>query len=103
MKPRQKRVGLFKGKIYVDASNGRLLRAQGRVVKSPSFFIKKIDFVQDYATVDGFTLPAHIHSEAQTRLVGKAIVDITHSDYRPEFADSADNRLQSIAVIEGMN
>lgn len=88
VKPRHKRVGLFKGRIYVDASDGSLLRAQGRIAKSPSFFIKRIDFVQDYATIGGFTVPVHLHSEAQTRIVGKAVVDVLLKDYRPEIAST---------------
>jgi hypothetical protein len=84
VKPHKKRVGLFKGKIYLDAATGELVRAQGRIVKSPSFFIKKIEFVQDYAHVNGFTLPLHLHSEAQTRIVGKAVIDITNRDYQTE-------------------
>jgi hypothetical protein len=102
LKPRQKRVGLFKGKIFVDAFSGRLLRAQGTIVKSPSFFIKKIDFVQDYATIDGFTFPTHMHSESETRLVGKAVVDITHRDYQPELAGGADSPL-SATLLDGSN
>jgi hypothetical protein len=83
LKPRKKRVGLFKGRLYLDAHTGSLIRAEGSVVKSPSFFIKKIEFVQDYADVGSFTLLVHIHSEAVTRLLGRAIVDIYHSDYQP--------------------
>ena len=103
VKPRQKRAGLFKGKIYVDSSSGRLLRAEGRIVKSPSLFIKKIDFVEDYATVDGFTLLSHVHSEAQTRIIGKAIVDITDRDYQPQFAFGDDARVETAAAIDGSN
>ena len=84
LKPHKKRVGLFKGKIYLDAASGELVRAQGRIVKSPSFFIKKVDFVQDYAHVNGFTLPLHLHSEAQTRIIGKAVIDITNRDYQTQ-------------------
>lgn len=83
LKPRRKRVGLFKGLIYLDASTGSLVRAEGSVVKSPSFFIKKIDFVQDYENVGSFTFPVHIHSEARTRLIGRAVVDIYHCNYQP--------------------
>jgi hypothetical protein len=82
VKPRKKRPGLFKGHIYLDASTGSLVRAEGRI-KSPSIFVNKIDFVQDYAEVDGFTLPAHIHSEAKAALVGRTVVDIVNSDCRP--------------------
>ena len=83
LKPRQKRVGLFKGRIYVDVYSGSLVRAEGRPVKSPSLFIKKVDFVQDYADIGPFTLPVHVHSEATARIVGRAIVDIYQRDYQP--------------------
>jgi hypothetical protein len=83
LKPRQKRAGLFKGRIYVDAYSGSLVRAEGRPVKSPSLFIKKIDFIQDYADVGRFTFPVHVHSEASARIVGRAIVDVYQRDYQP--------------------
>jgi hypothetical protein len=83
VKPRKKRAGLFKGRIYLDAYTGSLVRAEGSVVKSPSFFVKKIEFVQDYQDVGAFTFPVHIHSEAQARLVGRTIVDIYQRDYQP--------------------
>lgn len=98
VKPRQKRPGLFKGKIYVDVASGSLRRAEGTLVKNPSFFIKSIDFVQDYADFDHFTFPVHIHSEARTRLVGRAVVDVYTRDYTPS-AQSA--QLASSALPAG--
>lgn len=83
VKPRKKRVGLFKGHIFLDAVTGSLVRAEGRFAKSPSLFVKKIDFVQEFADVNGFTLPVHVHSEAKAALVGKTVVDITIRDYQP--------------------
>jgi hypothetical protein len=83
VKPHKKRPGLFKGRVYLDARSGTLVRAEGSVVKSPSFFVKHIEFLQEYAEVLSFTLPVHVHSEAKARIVGKTIVDITHRDYRP--------------------
>jgi len=83
LKPRSKRPGLFKGRIYLDAHTGSLVRAEGSVVKSPSFFVKKIDFVQDYADVDNFTFPVHIHTNAVARVIGRTVVDIFHRDYEP--------------------
>lgn len=81
VKPRHKRAGLFKGRIYLDAYTASIVCAEGRLVKSPSLFIKKVEFVQNYADIDSFTFPVHIHSEAQARIVGRAIVDIDYSDY----------------------
>ena len=83
LKPRQKRAGLFKGRIFLDVYSGNMVRAEGRLVKSPSLFVKKLDFVQDYADFDSFTFPVHIHSEAQARIVGRAVVDMYFSDYQP--------------------
>ena len=100
VKPHHKRVGLFKGKIYLDTATGHLLRAQGTIAKTPSFFIKKIRFTQDYTIVAGFTLPTHLHSEADTRLVGKAIVDVIHRDYQPQTA-LGDNSEQSSVALTG--
>jgi len=83
LKPRKKRAGLFKGRIYVDAYSGSLVRAEGRPARSPSLFIKKIEFVQDYADIGQFTFPVHVHSEARARIVGRAIVDVYQRDYQP--------------------
>jgi hypothetical protein len=83
VKPRRQAAGLFKGHIYVDAITGTLRRAEGTVVKSPSWFIKKIDFVQDYADIGGFTFPVRTHTVSLTRVLGRAIVDIFHRNYEP--------------------
>jgi hypothetical protein len=83
LKPRSKRPGLFKGRIYISAFTGSLVRAEGGVVKSPSFFVKKIEFVQDYADVGSFTFPVYIHTEARARVIGRTVVDIYHRDYQP--------------------
>src|ERR1700740_1872908 len=81
VKPRAKRPGLFKGRIYLDAGNGSLRRAEGALVKTQSIFVKKIEFVQDYADFDGYTLPVHARSVAKTRLVGQAVVEILTDGY----------------------
>ena len=83
VKPRKKRAGLFKGRIYLDAHVGSLVRVEGTAVKSPSFFVKKLEFVQEYADIGAFTFPVHTHSEAKARIVGRAVVDIYQRDYQP--------------------
>jgi hypothetical protein len=83
LKPRHKRAGLFKGRVYLDVYNGSIVRAEGAMAKSPSIFIKKVLFQQDYADIGSFTFPVSMHSEAQTRLVGRAILDIVYSNYQP--------------------
>ncbi len=82
IKPRRKDPSLFKGKIYVDARSGTLRRAEGTVSKSPSFFIRKIDFVQNFDDIDGFTVPVEMRSTAKARVIGKTIVSIFHRAYQ---------------------
>lgn len=81
VKPKHKRTGLFKGRILIDAATGHLRRAEGTMVKAPSWFVKRIEFAQDYGDFGPFSLPTHIHSVAMTRLVGRAVVDIYHQHY----------------------
>ena len=79
--PKKKRLGLFKGEIWVDAETGMPLRESGRLVKSPSVFLKKVDFVREYQLVDGLALPVRVESRIDTRLVGLAELDIRYSNY----------------------
>lgn len=101
VKPRQKRPGLFKGFILVDAASGRLRRAEGTMVKSPSLFVKKIEFMQDYEEYGPFSLPVHIHSVAKTRLVGRAVVEIYHSGYEAKTVGETQSGAGSSASASG--
>jgi hypothetical protein len=70
--PRKKRVGLFKGELWLDAETCLPLRESGRFVKSPSIFLRRIEFVREYEIRDGVAIPRQIESTVETRLVGKA-------------------------------
>lgn len=82
IKPRRKDPNLFKGKIFVDSRTGSLRRAEGTVSKSPSFFIRKIEFVQNFEDINGFTVPVEMRSTTKARIIGKAIVSIFHRGYQ---------------------
>jgi hypothetical protein len=77
--PRHKRVGLFKGEIWIDAKTSLCVRQSGRLVKTPSLFLKKVEFVKEFEIRDGISVPRQIHSIVDTRLVGQAELTI---DYR---------------------
>jgi len=74
--PRRKAVGLFKGEIWIDAKTFLCVRESGRLVKLPSIFLKKIEFVKEYEIQDGISIPRQIHSLVDTRLVGPAELTI---------------------------
>jgi hypothetical protein len=81
VKPRRKSPDLFKGKILIDPHTSCIIRAVGRFSKSPSWWIKRIDFIQDYDMVDGFALPVRTKSVTQVRIIGRVAVTIRHSAY----------------------
>jgi len=86
--PRKKAVGLFKGELWLDAETGMPLREAGVFVKSPSVFLKKIAFVRDYELHDGVSIPKHIASRVDTRIVGRAELQIDFSNFaKQENAD----------------
>ncbi|MBZ5591706.1 MAG: hypothetical protein LAP39_05685 [Acidobacteriia bacterium] len=72
LKPRKKRVGLFKGELWLDAETGMPLHEAGQFVKVPSIFLKRIRFARDYGIRDGVSIPTSIDSTVETRLVGRA-------------------------------
>ena len=80
LNPRKKREGLFKGELWLDAETGLSLRETGRFVKSPSVFLKKVEFVREYTIREGVAVPKAMQSSIQTRFWGTAELDIQYSD-----------------------
>lgn len=76
LKPRKKRAGLFEGWLWVEDRTGLPVRESGRFVRTPSVFLKRVEFVRDYEIRDGLALPASIESDIVTRVVGLAKINI---------------------------
>jgi hypothetical protein len=74
--PREKRVGLFKGELWIDAATCLPVRESGRLVKTPSIFLKRVEFVREYYIRGGVAVPLQVASTAETRLVGRAEVTV---------------------------
>lgn len=84
LNPRKKRLGLFKGELWIDDETALPVRESGSLVKSPSVFLKRVNFTRTYAMVNGTSLPEHIESTVETRIAGKAELDIRYSNFAPE-------------------
>lgn len=78
--PRHRRVGLFKGELWLDPDTCMPVREAGRFVKSPSVFFKKMEFVREYAINDGVAVPRHIESIVDTRIVGPVQLSINFAN-----------------------
>ena len=79
--PRQKRQGLFKGDLWIDAATYLRVEETGYLVKSPSIFLKKVAFVRKYEIRDGISVPLQVQSVVDTRLAGKAELTIDFSNF----------------------
>jgi hypothetical protein len=91
--PRSKRVGLYKGELSIDAETFLRVQEAGYFVKNPSLFLKRVAFVRKYEIRDGISVPLQIQSVVDTRLVGKAELNIEFSNFSLDSqkrADSAD-------------
>lgn len=84
LNPRKKRLGLFKGELWIDDETALPVRETGRLVKSPSIFLKKVDFTRTYALYNGTSLPEHVESVVETRIAGKAELDIRYYNFGDE-------------------
>jgi len=82
LKPRKKRVGLFKGELWLDAKTFMPIREEGEFVKNPSVFLKKVEFVRDYTIQNGIAVPKHIESKVDTRIAGRADITIDFTNVR---------------------
>jgi hypothetical protein len=74
--PKKKRVGLYRGEIWIDAETFLRVREAGSWVKNPSIFLKKVEFVRKFEIRNGISVPVEVHSVMDTRLVGKAELNI---------------------------
>jgi hypothetical protein len=82
LKPRHKRLGLFKGELWVDPATFLPVREFGKLVKNPSVFIKKMEFVRKYDIRDGVAYLVQLDSRTDTRIVGHADLHIDYANFQ---------------------
>ena len=81
--PRKKRVGLYKGELWIDDELALPIREQGEFSKSPSpVFLKKVSFTRYYSVHKGVALPTRVQSVIETRIAGKAELLINYSNFQ---------------------
>jgi hypothetical protein len=78
--PKKKQVGLFKGELWLDAETCLPVREAGRLVKNPSIFLRRIEFVREYDIHNGVAIPLRIQSTVDTRIAGKAELTVRFHD-----------------------
>lgn len=72
LKPLRKAHGIVNGSVLIDPTDARLVRIQGRLVKNPSFWVRNVDAVWQYARLGDAIMPVEFSSTAKVRLFGSA-------------------------------
>ena len=78
LSPRRKERILVAGTMFLQPKDGRLVRLQGQLAKSPSFWIKNVDIVRSYDRIAGVVVPVALESSAQVRFLGPATLRMTY-------------------------
>lgn len=70
VQPRRKDPLLVKGRVFVIAGDADLVRVEGELARSPSFWTKRVHVVREYARIEGVRVPVWTSSRAEVRVFG---------------------------------
>ena len=73
---------LYRGKVWVDATDFALAKLEVEPVKNPSFWISQTLIHHTYAQTGGFWLPQQNRSETKVRIGGTAVFTIDYGAYQ---------------------
>jgi hypothetical protein len=93
--PKRKEKYLFRGRIWVDAEDYALVRAEGSPAKNPSFWTKSTHFVQIYQKNGALWFPRSTQSVTEAHIFGTTDVNIEYFDYAPKTTHAEDNSIMS--------
>jgi hypothetical protein len=81
--PKREDKSLFRGRIWVDIEDYALARVEGEPAKAPSFWTRKVQFVQQYYKAGAYWFPRETTSVTDARIFGTTDVSIRYFDYKP--------------------
>jgi MucB/RseB N-terminal domain len=81
--PKTQNKYLVEGRIWVDLKDYAIVRIEGKPAKSPSFWIKSVQFVHTYQKSGSFWFPVSDRSVTDVRILGATEVRIEYFDYSP--------------------
>ena len=78
VKSKRKDLLLLDGSIFVKPADGDLVRIQGRLSKTPSFWTRRVEVVRQYERINGVRVPVVIDSIAQVLIAGRSTFRMTY-------------------------
>jgi hypothetical protein len=80
VKPRRRDPLLFEGSLFVKPDDADLVRLEGRLTKSPSFWARQVQIVRSFRRIGGVRLPVTLETVATLFVAGKSTFLMTY-DY----------------------
>jgi hypothetical protein len=75
--PRRKERLLISGRMFLQP-DGRLVRLEGQLARNPSFWIKDVDILWRYESINDVVVPVSLTSNAHVRFLGAATLRMTY-------------------------
>src|ERR1700690_2413400 len=93
--PKARSKYVYRGKVWVDATDFAVTRIDAEPAQNPSFWTKKNEVHHEYMKVQNFWLPRRNESVSYIRLGGRATLTIDYSNYRISPPASMDTKSSS--------
>ncbi len=87
--PKSKSKYVYRGKVWVDATDFAVTRIDAEPAQNPSFWTKKNEVHHEYMKVRDFWLPRRNESISYIRLGGRATLTIDYGNYRVNDAQTS--------------
>jgi hypothetical protein len=78
VKARRKDLLLVDGSIFVNPHDADLVRIEGRLSKTPSFWTRRVEVTRHYQRINGVRMPVAIESVAQVLIAGRSTFQMTY-------------------------
>jgi hypothetical protein len=72
LKAARKSDGIVNGSLFMEPESGDLVGIEGRLVKSPSFWVRDVDVTWKYGRIGGQLVPMEMSTVGRVRLYGRA-------------------------------
>ena len=72
LKPAKKSDGILSGSLLLDPQSGLITKLEGRLVKSPSFWVRDVDLTYKFAHIRGHVVPIEMSSTGRVRMFGRS-------------------------------
>ena len=77
-RPKRRDVNLIDGAVFVTDTDADLVRVEGRLAKTPSFWVRRVDIVRYYRRFGGVSMPIGVESVANLLVAGRSTFRMTY-------------------------